>query len=414
VNWDAVQGWVTGYSLVRKAAEAVFRAASRHHLARFDCLAPARCQTRILLGLIHKAQATRFGRDHDFRRIRTVADFRRLVPLCTRADLWRQYAQPVPPHLNGAKTSQADKEGNGQDHSVSPCLPFSWSCLHAAHRHALRTALALVVHSRPRSRLLTGDLLFVGEDGPSSATERGNLSERLPALVRPYARLDAETPAERWAYRPVSCLGGSVERLLSLLEMVKQVRGKSCLRDIWPDLSAILYTRRSAAAPVERLRAEAEDVQLLEMAARADGPIAVEDPRYGLLRLLHDHGVYFEFVPADQCDERGCPRYGIDEIEVGVPYELVLTSPAGLWACRIGRTVCLEGREPPVLRFLEGQRPSLAGYRTEDGSAAVFPRPRADGVTLPKPASHRQIGDSPAVRPESSFHSPWSLFADRG
>jgi hypothetical protein len=260
---------------------------------------------------------------------------------------------------------------------------------------------------------LSGDLLFMGEEGPSSVTERGNLSERLPALVRPYGRLGADRPAERWAYRPVSCLGGSVEHLLPLLETVKQVRGKSCVTDIWPGLSAILYTRRSAASPVERLRAEAEGVPLLEMAARAEGPIALEDPRHGLMRLLHDHGVYFEFVPPGQAGERDCPRYGIDEVELGVPYELVLTSPAGLWACRIGRVVCLEDRAPPLLRFLDGW-PAVIGYRTEDAPAAVFPRPRSDAVTRAESVSHRHTGDIPAAPPESFFHSPWSLFADRG
>jgi hypothetical protein len=254
----------------------------------------------------------------------------------------------------------------------------------------------------------------VGEEGPSSATERGNFSERLPALVRPYGRLGADKAAERWAYRPVSCLAGSVEHLLPLLETVKQVRGKSCLTDIWPGLSAILYTRRSATSTVEQLRAEAEGVQLLEMAARAEGPIAVEDPRHGWMRLLHDHGVYFEFVPPAWAGERDCPRYGIDEVELGVAYELVLTSPAGLWACRIGRTVCLEDRAAPLLRFLDGYRPAVVGYRTEEAPAAAFPRPRIDGVTRAEPASHRQTGDSPAGPPESFFHSPWSLFADRG
>jgi hypothetical protein len=262
---------------------------------------------------------------------------------------------------------------------------------------------------------LSGDLLFVGEDGPSSVTERGNLPERLPALVRPYARQGVDTPAERWAYRPVSCLGGSVECLLALLEAVKQVRGKSCVTDIWPGLSAILYAPRSAAAPVERLRAEADGVQLLEVAARAEGPIAVEDPRHGLLRLLHDHGVYFEFVPPNQAGEPGCPRYGIDEVELGVPYELVLTSPAGLWACRIGRTVCLEDRDLPLLRFLDGCRSSVVGYRTEGVSSTELPRPRADhGITRPAPISHRQTGDSPAAPPRTSFHTPWSIFADQG
>ena len=60
----------------------------------------ARCQKRTLLGLVHKAHTTRFGRDHDFRRIRDIQDFRRLVPLRTPLDLWREYWQPAFPYLD--------------------------------------------------------------------------------------------------------------------------------------------------------------------------------------------------------------------------------------------------------------------------------------------------------------------------
>jgi hypothetical protein len=227
---------------------------------------------------------------------------------------------------------------------------------------------------------------------------RESLPGRLLPLVRPYARLAGDTPAEYWAKRPITCLAGPVERLLPLLENVKQMRGKDCLRDVWPDLAVILYTRRLTNAPVERLRAEAEGVLLLETMGRAEGPIAVEDPRYGLSRLLHDHGVYFEFVPPGQAGELRCPRYGIEEMEVGVPYELAVTSPAGLWACRMGRTVCLERRDPPLVRFLDPQPAKPVDTR----------------ITLPLQAAHPPIDGSLAAPPENSFHSPWSAPADRG
>ncbi len=148
---------------------------------------------------------------------------------------------------------------------------------------------------------------------------------------------------------------------------------------------------------------------LLEMTGRAEGPIAVDDPRHGCSRLLFDHGVYFEFVPLDRADEPRCPRYGIDEIELDVPYELAATSPAGLWACRLGRTVCVQRRDPPLLRFVETaiQQPAEIG---------VPRRARRTDLVLstpPLPAPHPQSADSPAAPPENSFHSPWSVHADR-
>lgn len=379
-------------SLVRRATEAVLAAAGRCHLARLGRLAPARCQRRILLGLVNRGQATRFGRDHDFRRIRTIDDYRRLVPLYSRAELWRAYWQPVYPHLTGAT------------------WPGTPADVQVAHRHALNTALALAGQVGPRGRLLSGALLMLSEEGPSSRTEPAVLAERLPALIRPYTVSSIEIEAERFAYLPVSGLIGPAERLFLLLEKVKQVRGKRCVRDIWPQLSAILYTRRPSDGSASWLRSEAGDnVQLLEMVGRAEGPIAVEDPCHGLFRLLYNHGVYFEFVPPAQADDPHCPRLGIEKIELGVPYEAALTSPAGLWACRLGRTVCLERRDPPLLRFVETaiRKPTAADARRRTWrTERILPIP-------PLPAPHPQSAGIPAAPPERPYHSPWSILADR-
>ena len=77
-------------------------ARSRYHHVEFDRLDATRTQSHTLLALVHRGESTRFGREHDFRRIRTPDDFRRLVPLTTTADLWRERWEPALPHLNGA------------------------------------------------------------------------------------------------------------------------------------------------------------------------------------------------------------------------------------------------------------------------------------------------------------------------
>ena len=50
------------------------------YYARADAV---RVQERTLLALVRKARGTRFGRDHGFGSIRSVADFRLAVPLRT-------------------------------------------------------------------------------------------------------------------------------------------------------------------------------------------------------------------------------------------------------------------------------------------------------------------------------------------
>src|SRR5207248_8381831 len=96
---------------------------------------------------------------------------------------------------------------------------------------------------------------------------------------------------------------------------------------------------------------------LLEACVRAEGAVAVEDPRHGCLRLLVDHGVYFEFVPADEVGRPRPARHALADVVPGVPYAVALTSAAGVWACLAGLRVCFERRDPPLLRVVEPGEP---------------------------------------------------------
>jgi hypothetical protein len=414
--WERAQRLLTGTRLARRAADAVFRAQARWHLARFDDVAAARCQGRILLSLLRDAQGTRFGRDHDFRRIRTVEDFRRLVPLCSRADLWRRYGQDTFHHLTGLP---------------SPALL-------AAHRAALRTALAHVVHARPRARLLSGVVLALRTDG------RG-----LPSWLRPYlvhepgcdrpanevgrapflttGEDELRESAKRVVGQNVTCLLGSPRQLAALIEQVRQVSGRERLREVWPGLTAVLTvtgadgSSADSEARAQRLiRGALRDVSadrggesavVLEVALCLDGPVAVEDPRHGTLRLLPDHGVFFEFVPVVTGPTSRPERLCLDQVEAGRPYELVLTSPAGAWACRTGRVVVFERTEPPLVRFTDPV-PQPALVPTQDPSPVSLGTRSGERGSIPLP--HQQNGGIPATPPEKFVRNPWLIPVDRG
>jgi hypothetical protein len=378
VNSKDMTAWLADRKAARRAAEVLFRALSRRHLARFDAGDPVRCQDRILSGLVHQARATRFGREHDFRRIRTSSDFRRLVPLRTYADLQRDYPLAV---------------------SQSPAV-------HATHRAVLRTASALAAGARPRDRFLDGRFLVLHQDDPAAGLDPGRLNrERVPSLLRPFAltgfSADAPALAERAAHE-VTCAVGPAEGLLALIERVGARTGKS-LAQAWPLLRAVVYSSSPAAS---RLRsALGPDVLPLELFGRPEGALAIEDPRHGLPRLLPDHGAYFEFVPIEELGTPQPRRLGLGELELGMPVECALTSPAGLWACRTGWALCLEQRDPPLVRFLECPAP-----------VAPAEPPRRDGavVSYPAQAPHRQSAGTPAALPGMFGHSLWSALAGRG
>jgi hypothetical protein len=414
VPLTAVQEWLAGSRLVRSVADSVLRGRARWHLARLEQLPVGRTQSRVLLDLVRQAGSTRFGRDHDFGRIRRVEDFRRLVPLRRPAELWQAYGQPPGPYRAGVTWpgplhALADC-GNGAASHVAVS-----SGLLALHRRTLWTALALVLTARPRARVCRGRVLIVG-DLEALAVRCG------PALLRPYVlgpQLDADADrllrlARQAGCLPVTCLVGDAGQLLELLAHLRDLTGRDGALEVWPELAAVLY---HGGGDADRARlAEAvgavpgrDPVLLLERWFRPEGTVAVEDPRHGLPRLLPDHGVYFEFVPAAEANRPDAPRHGLTEVEPGVAYEIALTSPAGWWACRTGLTVRFERRDPPLLRLVS---PAPASVPTP----ATAPATRADLPRTPHPLQppHPRTAGSPAALPGMPFHTPWSAPVDRG
>ena len=74
----------------------LYAARRRRQLRRED---PVARQEQELLRLLDAARATRFGRDHDFRSIRSVADFQARMPLRRYEDFWRDYWEQDFPRL---------------------------------------------------------------------------------------------------------------------------------------------------------------------------------------------------------------------------------------------------------------------------------------------------------------------------
>lgn len=424
--------WLTDARWARGVVDTLFRGRARRRFAELDHQAIGRSQNRALLGLVHRAGTTRFGRDHDFRRIRNAADFRRLVPLRTPAELWREYWQPAFPNLGGATwpgpinyvAVSASSQGGG-----FPYVPFS-PALWAAHQSAAMTALAFVMHARPQSRLCAGRLLLLNSGAmltPLSDLESAECLEavairRLPAVLQSYAltsqpllptngQLHQQAIyrlGERSTGQPVTCLAGDSRRLLEIVNHARQITGHERLLDIWPQLSAIIYTPDSQQTTKEELAKQlGPDVPLLlEMCFRPEGAMAVEDPRFGQLRLLHDDGCYFEFVPLDEIGKLRPRRYTADEVKLGVPYAVALSSPAGVWACLAGSVIQFERRRPLLFRLVND---AFVPKLPAPGKIVPATKP---GRVLPPPP-HLRIAGMLAELPGKPFHNSWSIRAGR-
>jgi hypothetical protein len=379
---------LAGNRLARRAAEVAFSHYARWRVRQLDHRPAVAQQQNTLLHLIGQAADTRFGRDHGFAAIRTVADYRRQVPLRDYEAFWNDYWQGAFPHLTNATWPGQTPYlalSSGTTTGSTKNIPVSVAML-ASNRRAALTCLAWFCAAHPDAALFSGRMFFLGgstdltrPDPSFPHTHAGDLSgivtREVPSILRPYTFPPLELAlltdweeklarlAEQSARLPVTLVSGVPSWLLVLFERLRQLAVRERISEIWPMLRVVVHggTRFDPYRALFR-RLIGEGVYFLETYAASEGFVAAEDPRYGLLRLIPDHGVFFEFVPVDELDRDRPRRHTVADVVPGVQYAVVLTTCAGLWSYVLGDTVCFERRDPPLLRFTGRTRQFLSAF----------------------------------------------------
>jgi hypothetical protein len=371
---------------------------------------PAAVQERLLLGLVRTARATRFGRDHGFDTIRSVADFQTCVPVRTYEQVWGDYWQAAYPRLTDIGwpgTIPFIAVSSGTTRGATKYIPVS-DAMVRANRKAALDLLCHHLRARPDSRILAGKNLILGGStafgAPAPGVQQGDLSGIAAATVPRWAQArvypprelalldDWEEKVERLAAGsrglPITSVNGTPSWLLLFLERVAALAGGR-VADAYPRLEMIAHGgisfapyRAAFAALLAGSRAETREVY-----PASEGFVAIADrgPGEGL-RLNLDHGVFFEFVPLSELGAARPTRHWAATLETGVNYAVVLSSCAGLWAYVLGDTVRFVDRAP--LRLLITGRTTfmLSAFGehviAEEVEAAAAEAAAAIGATL--------------------------------
>jgi hypothetical protein len=410
IAWlDSVLARLVDWQPVRRLLESCLRLRAARHFNLLCGDEVDRPQARLLRGLVHRARHTRFGKDHDFGRIRTALDFRRLVPVTTPADLARRYWEPAFPWLARATWPGSVVRVLDRPFPGCPYLPVTNGLL-AAAATVWTVGLAQVLSVYPRQRLLSNRLLGLADPvrEPLTVATWGRLSWTL----RPYLHLRNATQLDAGEFRlPTTALLGSVTQLAALVRRCQEQTGLARLTDAWPGLLGVLVQREpgDAAGWEMLLRALDRRVVVVEVVAGPLGIFAVEDVRQGGLRLLVEGGAYNELIPLAERGKEQPERCGLEVAEPGTLYEQVTTTPSGLWACRTGVGLCFDGPEARRVRFVD--LPALPAPGSSTNGSVVVP---ATSVPVTRPVRHRQSAGIPVTPPGTAFRMPSSTPLDRG
>ena len=351
----------------------IFNGYARWRVSRLHSQDPSDAQRATLGHLIHRARDTKFGRQHDFRKIGTVEDYQRAVPLRTYERFWQDYWRDAFPVMDGVTWPGRIPYfafSSGTSGGPTKNIPVSNEMMRANRRAAL-DLLAHHFANRPNSRVLAGRNFLLGGNAAlvplASGVRGGDLSgiaaARMPWWARPYYFPHSEAAQiADWEEKTrvlaalslqenIRSIAGTPSWLLLFIEELRRIRnqGSGRLVDFYPDLELVCHGGVSFAPYRERFTdlISGSRAELREVYSASEGFVAVADegPEDGL-RLIADNGLFAEFVPIEEIGSSSPTRHWALNVETGQNYALVLTTCAGIWSYILGDTVRVVTRSP--------------------------------------------------------------------
>ena len=375
---------------------------------------PHEVQARLLRGLLARARGTEWGRRYGFGERMTAADFARRVPVSTYEQLY--------PELEKVLRGQPDvlwpgrphwfAKSSGTTNARSKYIPVTAEALHDGHYRAGRDMLALATHFYPQERLLAGKTLSLGgahtpnpfrpqepasRVGDVSAVIMAQLPRWAEQLRTPPLRLalleEWEEKIERIAAhalrQDVRVLAGVPTWMVMLLRRVVALAGADDITQVWPHLRLFLHGAVAFGPYRELFSQLIPDARMryLEIYNASEGYFALQDQPEGEdLLLLLDHGIYYEFLPADQWAAPNPSPVPLAEVELHRPYALVISTNAGLWRYVVGDTVRFTSLAPYRVRITGRTKHFLNAFGEElvieNAEAAVAAASRATGAAV--------------------------------
>jgi len=370
----------------------LLKSGSALNAARFTARDPLAYQRQIFSWLISRGAATQFGADHGLAELVSLPfpeayrRYRRQVPFRTYDDFWRDYFQKGSGAGEGGPSLQLENvtwpgripffcETSGTT-APSKYIPFS-SEMFAANRRAALDLTSCYLNANRRSRLFQGKLLYMAGNTEladlGGGVQSGDMSaitlRYRPKYLTPFIAPDAATAALPWEKKLESLaelllsdpsirgISGVPPWIILLLKRCAELGGAP-LAELLPRLELIIHGGTS----MKPYRREFDGLfpdrapHYLELLPSSEAFMAFQLLGEEQMRLAPYYGVFFEFVPCEELDDRGrpapdAPCVPLEEIETGRRYAVILTTCAGLWRYHIGDTVRFSSREPLFIEF---------------------------------------------------------------
>lgn len=338
---------------------------------------PLEVQQNLLRDLIKTAHRTEFGEKYGFKNLASLKDFQEAVPIHSYEAI-KPYIDKI---LHGQQNILWPTEirwfakSSGTTSAKSKFIPVSYEALEECHFRGGRDVLSLFCRNNPETKVFEGKGLLIGGSHEANKFAANTFHGDLSAVMMnnmPYWSSLLSTPKPEIALlsdweekleliasttinEDVRSISGVPTWALVVIKKLLEIKGTNNLLDIWPNLELFIHGGVSFKPYSETFQhlIPSGSMNYMETYNASEGFIAIQDDasRDDLL-LMMDYGIFYEFIPLDQLDNLHPNALTFDQVQLDIPYAMVITTNAGLWRYLIGDTICFTSLNPVRIKIV--------------------------------------------------------------
>jgi hypothetical protein len=331
---------------------------------------PVASQREVLQDLVTHAQDTEIGRKYGFDGLFNIRTFKQRVPIHEYNDLKPYIERMMQGEQNLLWNTPVTwfAKSSGTTSDKSKFIPITEESLQYCHYQGAKDVLTMYYIFNPESDLLTGKGLVIGGSHQvSPLNEDANYGDLSAVLLEnaPFWGQWIRTPelsialmdewegkierlAQSTAGENVTSISGVPTWTLVLMKRILEITGKHCIKEVWPNLELYIHGGVSFVPYREQFKKiVGGGINYLEMYNASEGFFAAQDsPDADGMLLFLQHGIFYEFMPVEEYGKPEPRTIGLDKVEIGKNYALVISTNGGLWRYLLGDTVQFTTRYP--------------------------------------------------------------------
>ncbi|MGB0885451.1 MAG: GH3 auxin-responsive promoter family protein [Chitinophagales bacterium] len=343
----------------------------RNHQIDFFKKYPLEVQKDLFHELIYKAKNTVWGKEHQYAKIKSIADFKNQVPI-QNYDSLKPYIEKVRAGEQNILWHSEVKwfaQSSGTTAGKSKFIPVSKESLEQCHFKGGKDLMSIFLNHYPETNILDGKSMVLGGSSNISSYRAKSFYGDLSAVIienLPFWFNLVKTPSKEIALHPnweekidkmaqivskenVSSLSGVPSWNLILLQKVLEITGKENILEVWPNLELFIH----GGVKFEPYKKQYEklipslDMKYMETYNASEGFFGIQDQTNSKeMLLMLDYGVFYEFLPLEELGKENPKTVQLEEVEINTNYAIIISTNAGLWRYMIGDTIKFTSLKP--------------------------------------------------------------------